>query len=214
MDRTRLTMVGTTIVAALVAVGCTQLGTGDRRTEEREIGDATRIEVSGGIAVIVRIGQPTSATVSAQQNILPLVTVASEGGTLRIEPKQPFTTTERVEVDVTIPGLESLTASGGSAVTLTDVALDALTVELSGGSRLTGGKTVTGLDLTASGGSRAELDGLTATTVEVDASGGSVAELRATDSVTGSASGGARVSVRGGATVAVDSSGGATVDSE
>jgi hypothetical protein len=207
-------MVVGAFVAAVVTAGCGQLGSGERLTEEREIDAATRVEVSSGIALTVRIGEPASATVSAQENILPLIAVEAEGGTLRIEPEQPFTSTERVEVAVTIPGLEELTASGGAAVELVDVALDQLTVELSGGSRVFGGTSVTGLVLVASGGSRAELDGLTATTIEVDASGGSVAELRATDAVTGSASGGAHVSVRGGATVSVDASGGASVDSE
>jgi hypothetical protein len=213
MRRSRVRVVVAAIVAALAA-GCGQIGSGERLTEERDIDAATRIEVSAGIALTVRIGEPPAATVSAQENILPLIALEVEDGTLRIEPTQPFTSSERVEVAVTIPGLEELTASGGAAVELVDAALDQLTVDLSGGSRLFGGTSVTGLVLDASGGSRAELDGLTATTVEVDASGGSVAELRATGSVTGSASGGAHVSVRGGATVSVDASGGASVDSE
>jgi hypothetical protein len=202
------------LAAAVVASACTTFGSGERRTEEREIDDATNVVVSSGIALTVHIGQPTAATVTAQEDILPLIAVESEGGTLRIEPTQSFTATDRIDVEVTIPALDALTASGGAAVELVDVGLDALSVELSGGARLTGGASVSDLILTASGGSRAELDGLTATTIEVDASGGSVAELRATGSVTGSASGGARVSVRGGATVSVDASGGATVDSE
>jgi hypothetical protein len=221
MDRSRIgsnrSRFGTLITAAMAAVlvtGCAQIGSGDRLTEERPISDATRIAVSSGIALTVRIGEPASATVTAQENILPLIRIEVVDGTLTIEPSEAIMASDRTEVAVTVSDLEELTASGGCTVELIDVALVQLTADLSGGSRLTGGKSVSSLILTASGGSRADLDGLTAAGVQIDASGGSVANLRATDTVTGSASGGARVTVKGGATVAVNASGGASVESE
>ena len=96
-------------------------------------------------------------------------------------------------VEVTMPDLDDIDASGGADVTATGE--------------------VDSYRLDASGGADADLRDLTARAIEVDISGGADAEVFATGSVEGDASGGADLTVYGDPNrVIVDSSGGADVN--
>lgn len=208
------------VVVALVALSaattaCDTIGTrgeGPVTSETRQTDAFTRVESGAGIHVSIGIGQASPLDVRAQGNILPLIETKVTDGTLRIQSSKGFTSSERIEVVVTTPGLERIALSGGSRAIIDGLASDAFTVELMGGSVLTASGTASSLALAASGGSVAELDGLTVATVDVDLSGGSRAEVRATDVVQGSATGGSRVSVAGGPKTSVDTTDGSQVE--
>ena len=200
------------LVAALA--GCVPFGTrgdGTVKPETREIGAFTQVEASAGIGVTVRIGPAEPLVVEAQENLLPIISTVVEGDTLRIDSTEGFTSSEPVHVTVVIPALDGISLSGGSQGTVGDLVADQLSVGLSGGSALTATGTAATLDLTASGGSRANLKNLATKAITLELAGGSVADLFASDSVTGVASGGGHVTVFGGGTVNVQTSGGAQV---
>jgi hypothetical protein len=196
------------------AAGCVPFGTrgeGDVKPETRQVAAFTKVESGAGIGVTIRIGPAEPIVVEAQENLLPIITTEVVGGTLQIGSKEGFTSSQPVHVTAVVPTLDGLTLSGGSQATIEGLAAQGLTIELSGGSAVTATGSATDLDLTASGGSRANLEGLSTKTVVVDASGGSVANVLASDSVSGSASGGSRVTVFGAATLDVESTGGSAV---
>ena len=195
---------------AALAMSCTT-GQGPSASETREVGPFTRVDVGGGIGVTITIGAAGPLTLTAQDNIRPLITTEVVEGTLMIHSTGSYQATAEVDVAVSTPSIEGLSASGGSAIDIADLSGDALTLELTGGSRVNLDGTVDTIDLSASGGSRSETDGLAAKTVTVDLSGGSVALVQASDSVSGSASGGSSLTVQGGARLDVESSGGSTV---
>jgi Putative auto-transporter adhesin, head GIN domain len=210
----------TLLVVALVGLSaamtaCSMIGTrgeGAVTSETRQTDTFTRVESGSGIHVSVGIGEAGPIEVRAQPNILPLIETTVTDGTLRIQSSKGFTSSEKIEVVLATPALERIVLSGGSRGTIDGLGSDAFDVQLSGGSVLTAAGTANDVSLTASGGSVAELDALTASTVDVDLSGGSRAEVRATDSVQGSATGGSRVSVAGGANATVDTTGGSQVE--
>jgi hypothetical protein len=202
------------LALAFATVGCDVFGVrgeGDVTSEPRTVDAFTAIDVGGGIRLIAAVGQAQSVAVRAQPNILPLITTEVSNGTLRVSSTQRFTTTEGVEVDVSLPTLSALTLSGGSAGQASGVVGTALAITLSGGARLDGTGTIESMTLDGSGGSRAELEQLAAATIEVDLSGGSVAIVQASQEVQGSASGGASLTVAGDATLNVQATGGASV---
>ena len=199
------------VALSIVAIGCTT-GSGAVASETRDVGAFTRIDAGGGIGVTVTIAPAGPLTLTAQDDVRPLIATEVVDGTLKIHATKSYTTTAEVVVAVTMPSVESLTTSGGSAIEIADLAGDALTLDLTGGSRVHLTGAVDTIDLSASGGSRAEIDGLTATSITVDLTGGSVASVRATDEVSGSAGGGSRVTVHGDAQLNVESTGGSTVN--
>jgi Putative auto-transporter adhesin, head GIN domain len=204
----------TTLLLAGMAAACVPFGTrgeGDVKPETRQLPAFTKVESGAGIGVTIRIGPAEPIVVEAQENLLPIITTEVVGGTLRIGSKEGFTSSQPVHVTAVVPSLDGLTLSGGSQATIEGLAAQGLTIELSGGSAVTATGSASDLDLTASGGSRANLENLSTKTVAVDASGGSVANVLASDSVSGSASGGSRVTVFGDATLDVESTGGSAV---
>ncbi len=183
---------------ALAATACGITGSGDMVTEERDVGDFDRIDVSAGIDVILTVesGSEPSVTVTYDDNIIDDVITEVRGTTLVIQYRNNFTFvgglgSDRV-VEVVTDSLEDIELSGGSSVVASGQ-IDAYTLE-------------------ASGGANADLRDLEADEVDVDASGGANVDLYASDMVTGDASGGANVTVYGDPSdVRVDTSGGADV---
>jgi hypothetical protein len=193
--------------------GCNR-GSGEVKSETRQASAFSRIDVTAGIGVTVRIGSAQTLEVRAQENILPLIATDVQGATLRIHSTQGYTTSEGVHVTIVTPALAGISMSGGSQGQIAGIAADDLEIELSGGSGLTASGTARTVTAKASGGSRGTLSDLSATTVTVVMTGGSTAIVRASEEVRGSASGGSRVTVVGAAKLNVQASGGSDVRRE
>ena len=198
-----------------VSAGCFGTrGVGGVTSETRQVGEFTSIDVRAGIDATVRIGPAEPLVVDAQQNLLPIIRTEVVGSTLTIDGTQGFSSTQPIQVIVVVPALVGITLSGGSKATIDGLAADSLSVTISGGSEVAATGRVDRLELSASGGSTANLADLSSRVATFDAPGGSVANLRVSDLVTGTASGGSRVTVFGGATLDVETSGGAEVVQE
>lgn len=197
-------------VALLTLAACTQ-GQGPTIERTREVADFTRIDAGAGIQVKVTIGPAGPLVVHAQENIQEMVTTTVRNGTLLIEAKGDFTVADPVVVEVRAPSLEAVSLDGGAAVEVNGLEADAVEVSLSGGARATITGTAQRVNLTAKSGSVASLAGLDAATVTVDLWGGATAEVRASASVEGSASGGAKLTVSGDGSVQVHTEGGSEV---
>ncbi len=205
--------------SALIAFGVAgcdtgRSGEGPVTSETRQIASFSRIDVTGGIGVTVRIGPAKPIEVRAQSNLLPIIATEVQAGTLRIHGTQAFRATERIEIVIQTPTLEGASMGGGSNAQVDGLAGDLLSLNLSGGSVVTATGSASTIDLDASGGSRASLHDLAAKTVVLKLTGGSIATLQASESVTGSAAGGSRASVRGGGTTTIQATGGSTVSHE
>lgn len=205
-------IVATMMLAGLVGCGSSRVtGEGPVQSETRKADAFTRIEVSGGIGVRVRMGPTHAIEVSAQENILPVIATDVEGDTLRIRSTESYNTSEGVEVAVATPALVGISMSGGSHGRIEGLDAERLDIELSGGAGVTATGTATSVALNMTGGSRASLENLTATTITLDLSGGATATVHASNRVSGSASGGSRASVLGDAQLNVEVSGGGEV---
>jgi putative autotransporter adhesin-like protein len=203
------------VVSALVGCGPGGVtGSGPTKTEPRSVGSFTGVEVSNGIGLTLEVGGAQAVEVTAQENILPLITTTVEGGVLKIRGAESFTTSAGVSVTATVPALAGISVSGGSKTSIVGVAADRLDIDLSGGATLVATGSATDVTLVSTGGSRADLKALTANTMTVNLSGGSTATLNVSGQITGSASGGAAATVTGGATMGVQTSGGASVSDD
>lgn len=207
-------------MSGLLSTGCTvtsfsgTVGSGPIQTEQRTgLATFTGVVVGGGMSVTLSIGSTPSVELRAQENILPLIQTTVRDGTLEVSTTGSYSTSQVVEVTIVTQQLDRIQLSGGAVGTMSGISADHLNVTVSGGARLTGTGTGRDLEADASGGAQLHLYDLDATSVTISASGGALAELSASDRVTGDASGGAHVSVHGDATVNVQASGGASVDS-
>ena len=224
-----VSLVLTSLLAAAPSVDAQQ-----RETRPLEGFDA--IEIGGGIDLFLQQGAGFVVEVEADEDELAEIVTEVRNRTLQIRRKSSFSffnwSGHPGSVHVTLPGLASLTASGGSDVRTERTFMgDRLQLVASGGSDLEIAVTVAELEAEASGGSDMRLrgsarsasvrssggsdlnaSGLTVDEADVRSSGGSDASIAVRDKIVANASGGSDVTYSGEPrTVDVNTSGGADV---
>ena len=207
--------------AALAA--STVVGSGTAATQTRQPGDFSAIAVGGGIDLHVRQAAASQLTLTADDNLLPLIeTVVAEGRhgrTLRIGFARGQSIRPRTDVTVTVdvvqlraiasagsgdvrvgrldtPSLE-LTLAGSSDAQLDGLRTDALTVSISGSGDLKASGSAARVELSISGSSDAELDALEADVVEISIAGSGDATVHARQSLKVGVAGSGEVRYRG-----------------
>jgi hypothetical protein len=191
-----------------VVVRPTLQGSGNVKTETREVSQFTEIEVGNAIQLDATIGPANSLVVTADDNLLPHIKTVVAGNRLRIYIDSPCSTDSGIKVTATAPALRSLFGSGASQTTLSGIAGATFELDLSGASscRMTGDADE--MDITLSGASRARILGtvkrlnvqcsgasqldateLTAETVAAELSGASTGHVNVTNELSADASG-------------------------
>lgn len=186
------------IAIVLLTAACGPAGSGELARDSRSVPAFDRISVVEGLdlSVELRPGALQEVAVVYDDNLVDLIGTEVVDGELRIEIIDTFRVTGGGRfVDVVVGDLELIHAESGADV------------------RVTG--SIDEISIRAEDGAAMDLSLLEALRVIVDASGGAYVAVHASESVTGSASGGAEILVLGDpATVDVDVRGGATVGSE
>jgi hypothetical protein len=167
------------------------VGEGPVTSEDRAAGEFHHVSVSDGLQVEIALGSPAVVTVSAQANLLPLITTVVDGDQLAVNVAPPGISSSRpITVRVTVPQLSSIALSGGAQGTL-DAMATTLAVDVSGGARLDATGRARTLTLAASSGAQVRMSGLLADAATVTLSGGARAELAVVAEVSGTATEGA-----------------------
>lgn len=235
MKQTRpLGIVALLLVGSLLLAGCpagplqTIAALGRTVTQEPEITDFDRLQISHAFDVTVRQGESYRVVIEVDEAVLPHLQVDRQGSTLRIgiEPGwRIFSGPTTLRAEVTMPRLAGLTASGASRVSLTGFGSSAaLDIQASGASRVSGEIDAGDTTIGASGASEIDLSGAYQD-LSVEASGASNVSLNGSgQNLRAHASGGstidlsnlpvvdARVEASGASTVRVQPSG--TLDVE
>lgn len=187
-------------------------GSGNVKTETRELTAFKSIDSGGSIQVEVVSQKSQSVEVETDDNILPLIKTEIKNDTLYISSTERLAWVSPIKVRISMDKLEGLNLSGGSRVTASGVKSDKLDVDVSGGAKASVTGEVGELSANASGGARIDAAGLQSTTANVGTSGGARADVKVTDTLNANASGGSRISYSGSpSTVNKKVSGGASV---
>jgi hypothetical protein len=208
------------IAVAFLVAGCSLLqqsglllvGEGPVKTESRTVTDFDKVDFNGGVTFQITLGQPTSVSVAAQQNILDVTTTTVQARTLSVDTTRPYTTSEGVTVTITTPSLSAINVDGGVSGTVQGITSTDFAVDANGGASLTLAGTCTTLTFSGNGGAHVDGANLAATNATVNINGGASATLDVTGTVTGTANGGASLTLQGSpSTVNVTTNGGASV---
>lgn len=219
MRRTSWPVTWWLVLAALLLAGCWPgiVGSGRVVTEQRTVGDWSKLAVANGMTARMVVG-PASLTIRADDNLLGYVETYVDGDTLVVRHRPDVvlytTLTEALISHPVLVGVEvsggshvvaeamtmtefGLTASGGSHATVTKVATSTMRLDASGGSHVTTSGSVTTLLLTDSGGSHVDGVGLVTRDATVGVSGGSHLDLTVSGVLKGDVSGGSHVTIYG-----------------
>lgn len=198
-------------------------GSGISATEERDIGDVTAVALSGTGDLTIVPGQVPALSVTADDNILPLIETESDGGTLTLRTKSRTNVRPKTKIayTLTVPRLSAITVSGAGNVTAQQLTTGALTVKLSGAGsanfeslackaltlNLSGAGTARAsgtterLTVKLSGAGDIDVAGLKATTADVQISGAGMASVWAVKELKARVSGAGDVKYKGSPTV-------------
>ena len=185
----------------MLALGCgpRTTGSGVKKTESRTVAAFSEVAASSGLDVVVHVGAAPSVGVSGDDNIVPLVETEVSADRLRVgyRSARNIDTTMPVHVDVTVPALRYLSASGGCHVTADGVKADAFELHASSGVDAKVSGTAATLTVDVSSGGRVDAGGLASKTATIHASSGADVTVRATEAALGDASSGSSVKVLG-----------------
>ena len=137
------------------------IGSGNLETEEYTFANFTRVEISSAFEFQIRQSSSYSINVTADDNVIDHVQISQDGQTLKIRVGGvPSFRRVTLKASVTMWQLDGLTVSGASSGTVSDFSsTEAVSIAVSGASRVTGDITAGDIGFDVSGASTIELEG-------------------------------------------------------
>jgi hypothetical protein len=187
-------------IALLLLAACsTTKGSGQLATAQREVSGFTKVELAGQGDLTIEQTGTESLTISAEDNLMPLLTSDVSGDTLVLgtKPNTTIVTTKPITYSVTVKDLNGLAVSGSGMTSAPKLAATGLSIKISGSGTISVSGAATDQDLEISGSGRYQADGLTSKTVKARISGSGNANVMATDMLDVAISGSGSVTYSG-----------------
>ena len=172
-------------VALLLAACSVTRGSGQLASESRPVTGFTKVELSGTGDLTIEKTGTESLAISAEDNLLPLLTSEVSGDTLVLGTKRntEIVTTKPINYALTVKDLTGLTLSGSGNIRVSNLSTTRLTTKISGSGTITASGTADDQDLDISGSGRYQADQLASKTVSEGISGSGTASVLVSDAL-------------------------------
>jgi len=172
-------------VGSVVTACSATAGSGQLATQSRQVSGFTSVELTGVGELSIDQTGTESLTVSAEDNLLPLLTSKVEGDTLTLgkKPNNRIVTTKPITYTLTMKDITGLAVSGSGTINAPKLSTDALRIEISGSGMITTAGNADDQSLEISGSGRYLADGLTTKTTTAEISGSGTASVVASDAL-------------------------------
>jgi hypothetical protein len=172
-------------VGSVVTACSATAGSGQLATQSRQVSGFTSVELTGVGELSIDQTGTESLTVSAEDNLLPLLTSEVEGDTLILgkKPNTRIVTTKPITYTLTMKDITGLAVSGSGTINAPKLTTDALRIEISGSGMITTAGNADDQSLEISGSGRYLADGLTSKTTTAEISGSGTANVVASDAL-------------------------------
>jgi Putative auto-transporter adhesin, head GIN domain len=182
--RLRVALALLTVALLLGACSVTR-GSGQLASESRPVTGFTKVELSGTGELTIEKTGTESLAISAEDNILPLLTSEVSGDTLALGTKRntEIVTTKPINYALTVKDLTGLTLSGSGNIRVSNLSTTELTTKISGSGTITASGTADDQDLDISGSGRYQADQLASKTVNAGISGSGTASVLVSDAL-------------------------------
>src|SRR5262249_39730538 len=124
-----------TLVVLVGVAGCNLIGvqgSGNARTEVRNVPAFSAVSVAGSLDADIAIGPEARVEITGDDNIVPLITTDVHGDRLEIGSRKSFRTSVHLVAKITMPRLTGLGLTGSGDVTAHGVQTDRPGVRLTG----------------------------------------------------------------------------------
>jgi len=197
----RKIVVGLLGVIALGASSCKLqrgvAGSGNRKTEKREVKTFNAIDTSGAYNINVTCQKPATFEIEADDNILPLIKAEVRDGVLFVSNDQEFHSSKTPSLRISLPDLTKLTNSGAGTVNIVGANSNQLDLDLTGTASIDAGGNAKSLTISSTGAGKRNADNLHAEKARVSVSGAASVDVYATEQLDVDISGVGKVSYSG-----------------
>jgi len=207
-------------------------GSGHQVSESRNVGEFSRVSISGGYKVVLKQDSSFSIKITGDDNLMKYIKTNLEGDKLRIYNKKNFCNAGQIVVNVGVKNLEQIKASGAVEVESDGkLVTKDLNIDLSGATKVTLDLNAANVTTSGSGATELNLKGQATShnidisgvghvyaldfvvgTCEIESSGAGHCEVNAINNLSVHSSGASEVKYRGHPTINNDKSGASSIE--
>lgn len=132
---------GLFLLLALIVTGCPAghsgiAGSGQSKTELRNVPPFTALETDGDYRIEIICQDKQSVEISGDDNLLPLIKTEVKAGKLLIEEQEHLAPKEKLVVKIHIPTLKAISLNGAAQLNLKALKTDSFDLDSSGASKM------------------------------------------------------------------------------
>lgn len=176
-------------------------GSGNRKTEKRNLGSFSSISTEGTFDVQVVCQKPQDIEIKGDDNILPFITTEVSNNVLHIKSQRGYSVSEPITLRISVPDLEGIYSAGTGTMEVSAVKNENFTINANGSPTIRASGDTKTLKIDAAGTGYIDTHKLHAGRVEVDAKGVANVEVYAREQLDVNISGASHVLYQGDATV-------------
>ena len=191
------------IFLIVLVAGCRNMmhhsvaGSGNRKTEKRNVPAFTSISTEGAYDIEVVQGTQPSLEIEGDDNILPLITTEVSNNVLHIKNSPGYSTRKPIALKISTPSLDGISASGAGKIDVSGLKSEKFELEANGAPRITVSGETKVLEINTNGAANIDTHKLRADRAVVDSNGVSKIELHAADELDVTVSGPSNVIYHG-----------------
>jgi FlaG/FlaF family flagellin (archaellin) len=156
-------------------------GSGNRKTEKRELKSFHSIDSSGAYEINITCQKPASLEIEADDNILPLIKTEVRDGILFVSNIQEYHSSKSSMLRIAMPELNSVSNSGAGEVKIADANSSDLKIESTGAASVDAAGKAKSVTISATGAGTIDTSKLTAEKAKIDISGAAKIDVYASD---------------------------------
>ncbi|BCR04724.1 hypothetical protein DESUT3_17930 [Desulfuromonas versatilis] len=153
-------------------------GSGVLETRRREVGDFVKLWLNIPAEVRIATGEKSDLTMTADDNLLAVISTEVREGTLIISAENDFVTANPIRIELRVPDLEGVTVNGSGSVRLEQAKGSELALVISGSGKIAATGRVEELSAVVNGSGEMVLDELRAHTGKIQINGSGRAVLK------------------------------------
>ena len=181
----RTTLILLFVAASFAFAGCKFsrgiAGSGNRKTEKRELKSFNAIDTSGAYEVNVTCQKPASFEIEADDNLLPLIKTEVRDGILFVTNDQEFHASKSPTLRISLPDLNSVASRGAGDVKIADANSSDLKIQSTGAASIDAAGKAKSVTISSTGAGNVNTSKLTAENAKIDISGAANVEVYASE---------------------------------
>lgn len=189
------------VLMALDLAGCKFnrgiAGSGNRKTEKRELKSFNAIETNGAYEINVTCQKPVSVEIEADDNILPLIKTEVRDGILIVSNDQRYNASKSPTLRITLPELGSVSSHGAGEVKIADANSSELKIQSTGAADVNAAGKAKSVTISSTGAGNIDTSRLTSERAKVEATGAANVDVFASEQLDVTVSGVGSVSYSG-----------------